>query len=597
MKRNTLMAAFALAMTGLCGAAFAETETIGFWTFDGSTEIDTTKQEGSMSGNGVPQRTNTWFPNQVPGGKLTMFLQKGTWQGYNIGTAKYIDDVPAGNLFSDTALTNRICALTKSLRLGAGATGSYCTGWGLTIPNFMEEIGTNESFTVEVLMRVYSQSQEGGSYSKLDGPIVGIGRKAETMTDDQDAAALLKGYSGANVGIYAYDPDATVANAYATFTTTHPNTPDRCSGKNVLAQGVWRTVTLCWNAGTRKLTYRSDYQDAICTADSKVNALVEFGTNSIFRIGGCWKDRNGFLSYVLGTVDVAAVRVKRGLAAWHEDLTPWYEETPRNLGHWRFDGNNGAVANKVMPNAFAVDLDFTACVDRRTSSGYWDTACRTDGSFTNEVWAPYVRTALGQANRLPNASAFSSYVNGVGATPQLRIQNLPMYLIDDFTLEFAFLTTTDNYSQSYPQPAICLIRAPEDNASYFYLSNMQCQFQVGYRGESATGPTTIYFGNIGLSGMTWQHVAVVRDRAAGTIKVYRNGELKFSKALASDARVWSGDATNYAYTQLMSNSRNGWESAFKGLVDEIRFTRAVLEPKDFLAPKNSQGCGIVFMLH
>ena len=595
MNLKTLMTVFALATTGFSGAAFAETETIGFWTFDGSTPIDMTTQDGSPSGNGVPQRTNTWFPNQVPGGKLTMFLQKGTWQGYEIGTTKYIDEVPAGYLFSDTALTNRICGLTKSLRLGAGATGSYCTGWGLTIPNFMDVIGTNESFTVEVLMRVYSQSQDGGTYTQGGGPLIGIGRKAETMSDDQDAAALLKGYSGPNVGIYAYDPNATEQDAYKTFTAKHGWTPDRCSTKNVLAGGVWRTVTLCWNAGTRKLTYRSDYQDAICTADDKVNTLVEFGTNSIFRIGGFWKNRNSFLSYVLGTVDVAAVRVKRGLAAWYEDLTPWYEETPRNLGHWRFDGANGSTADKVMPNAFATNLSFTSCVDRKTSSGDWGPLLTT-GSFTNQVWAPYIKTASEETKHLPNTSAFSSYVNGVSATPQLRIQNLPMYLIDDFTLEFVFLTTTENYREDYNQPAIVLMRAPEDTARYFYLSNMQSNWQIGYRGEQENAPTTLFYGNIGLTRLVWQHIAIVRERAAGTIAIYRNGELKGTKTLAADAKVWCGDATSYAYTQLMSNQRNTWESDYKGLVDEIRFTRAVLEPKDFLKGRHSEGSGLTLIL-
>jgi len=140
IRRTITAAAVAFA-----GVAFADTETLGFWTFDGSTTIDATTAPGSATGNGVPQRTKTWFPNQVSGSKLSMFLQKSTWSGYNIGVTKYIDDVPAAHLFSDTALTNRICALTKSIRLGSGATGSWCSGWGLTIPNFEEVIGTNES--------------------------------------------------------------------------------------------------------------------------------------------------------------------------------------------------------------------------------------------------------------------------------------------------------------------------------------------------------------------------------------------------------------------------------------------------------------------
>lgn len=576
------------------GSVCAETETIGFWTFDGSTPIDTTEEAGADTSNGKPFRTKTWFPNQVPGGKLTMFLQRGIWRGRNSGTTKYIDEVPAEHLYSDTALTNRICALTKSIRLGTGTTdggaGPYYSGWGLTIPNFMDEIGADASFTVEVLMRVYTTSQDGGTYSQGNGAIVGIGHKEDEMSDRQEATVVLHGYSGANVGIYAYN---STSKDFNTYTATHGGTPDRCSGKNVLGGGVWRTVTLCWNAETRQLTYRSNFQDAICKAGTAVNNLIEFGTNSSFRIGGAWW---GGACYPLGTIDVAAVRVKRGLAPWYADLTPWYEQTPRNLGHWRFDGANGSVANTVMRNAFATNLDFTACVDRRTSSGYWDTARRTDGSFTNQVWAPYVKTVSGESKHLPNTSAFSSYVNGVSATPQLRIQNLPMYLIDDFTLEFVFLTTTANYNETYQQPAVCLMRAPEDKDRYFYVSNMQSNWQVGYRGENESAPTTLFFGNIGLTRLVWHHVAIVRDRAAGTIKVYRNGELKGTQALASDAHIWGDDATDYAYTQLMSNSRNGWESDYKGLVDEIRFTRAVLEPKDFLKGRQSEGGGLILLL-
>ena len=96
--------------------------------------------------------------------------------------------------------------------------------------------------------------------------------------------------------------------------------------------------------------------------------------------------------------------------------------------------------------------------------------------------------------------------------------------------------------------------------------------------------------------MVWQHIAIVRDRAAGTIAIYRNGELKGTQTLAADAKVWCGDATNYAYTQLMSNQRNTWESDYKGLVDEIRFTRAVLEPKDFLKGRHSEGSGLTLIL-
>lgn len=575
-------------------SAFADAEILGLWTFDGSTAIDSSIAPSSPTGDGVPQRTKTWFPNQVPGGELTMFLQKGTWSGYNIGVAKYIDEVPAENLFSDTALTNRICALTKSIRLGAGATGCYCTGYGLTIPNFGEIVGTNESFTVDVLMRVYSRSQEGGTYSQGAGPLIGIGHKEETMSDDQDATVVLKGYSGANVGIYAYNPNVAEADAYSTFAATHGNAPYRLSGKSVLDGGIWRTVTLCWNAESRRFVYRSDYMDAICSAGSSVNNLIELGTNSILRIGGFWKRRSDALSYAMGTIDVAAIRVKRGVAAWYEDLTPWNEAVPRNLGHWRFDGANGATANAVIPNMFATNLSFVSCIDRRTASGWYDTAPRTDGSYTNEVWAPYLKTSSTLQSRLRNTSAFSSRVNGTNATPQLRIQNLPMYLVDDFTLEFVFLTTVEKYNDTYNQPAIVLMRAPESLSRYFYLSNMQNNWQVGYRGDHESEPTTLQFGNIGLAGLVWQHIAVVRNRSAGTVSVYRNGVLKNTKPLAADASVWSGDATDYAYTQLMSNQRNTWENNFAGLVDEIRFTRAVLEPKDFLT-RQTQGGGLILL--
>lgn len=73
----------------------------------------------------------------------------------------------------------------------------------------------------------------------------------------------------------------------------------------------------------------------------------------------------------------------------------------------------------------------------------------------------------------------------------------------------------------------------------------------------------------------WHHFAVVYDDPSQTFKVYLDGELKCSNEMATPFRPH--DATQrYVVGGECSNS------AFEGLVDEVRLVRRALEPSEFL---------------
>ena len=89
-------------------------------------------------------------------------------------------------------------------------------------------------------------------------------------------------------------------------------------------------------------------------------------------------------------------------------------------------------------------------------------------------------------------------------------------------------------------------------------------------------------GNVGYAaGSTaldgWHHVAMVRDRASGTLKAYVDGVLDGS---GDDL---SGDLTNPEWSVLIGQLRDGG-NPFNGAIDRIRISDAALLPSEFIQP-------------
>lgn len=564
MRFKRLMAG---ALVASAVATAKANEVIGLWTFSGE------------DGTEIP--ANAEFENQA-GGELSLVLRNqraGTWT--KIKPSHYLADTPAPYVFSDTALTNSLGSLVSSVRLeGDVTTGgdTWMFGSSLVLTNFGAQVGAG-SWTVEVIARV-TKTQSGGVFfgcgnasSKNEYPAVCF--LPFEVTDGR-----VQGYEG------------TTAKFTENITNMKPNRISRAG----LRAGSWRHVVLSYNADSNKYIFRSDYSDF----DYELSATTsgDIGNESEFRIGGVWNGSYG--AYPTG-VDVAAVRVTRGVVPWYGGMAPWVTTQPKELVHYRFSGGKGevvaSVRNEVTPN-----LDYTMCTAWRFDDSAWQFVQSQNTVYSDDVVSPYVAQGGGRS-RLENASAVSSCAKGVDDWLAFYMQNLPAYFVGDFTIEMIMRVETPNHDEAlYPNPSVSLFSAPtfrvpiEVNGFSIRSSQYTLRIEV-WDGSRFVEPLKTPWGAYEFSRSVWHRVALVCDREAGQMKLYYDGELvtkldgaaggSFDPALP----IWkAGAAMSYACIGGLSGPQT---SDFKGVVDEFRITRGALEPKDFLTPKNRPTTGLI----
>ena len=550
---------------------------LGLWTFEPSDTAEIAD--------------GTEFPNRVTGSPLSLKAKVQTWPGLKEDSPAFVDDVPAAWLFGDTALTNVIGKLTSSVRLvGNGDSDGWGHGCGLEIANFGNVIGTDCSWTVELLVRGARQSPDGAYTSGDNCPLLGVG--CESAVDYPGIAVS----SGGSLVSWR---DAKLQNVHSYLQN------DRLSRQS-WRDDRWRTVMLTWDADAKIYRFHSDYQDSYTdTGDNFKSGGADFGSQSVLRIGGVWGGNS--LAYMMGRLDVAAIRVSRGCRPWHGGLTPWFEETPRQLVHYRFDGANGATASGLIPNACAPDFDFTGCQIGSFQS--WGDnspfAAMTYGSvsYTNDVFAPWLQVQGSKDTpRQRNTGALSSFAEGVavaGGMP-LMMQNLPAYFAESFTLEFVVRIANEN-GQSSDQPSVPLFAAPAtDKADEkgFFIWNQQNVFSVGVRQAEGFGVAfQTEWNELSVARNVWHSFALVCDRAKGQVRVYMDGNPIVGKAVSGTvdalAPVWHD---NKLFAQICGCVPNSWVENFSGTIDEFRITRGVLDETDFLRGRRGPGGGLVLTI-
>ena len=558
-------------------------EVVGLWTF-----------------SGLPGETvagDTEFENKA-GGDLSLILKKqqsgALWARAKSPT--YLADVPATCLFSDTALTNLLGSLSSSLRMEGGSSSADKTPWmvgtSLVMTNFAAIVGSG-SWTVEIIARM-SKASEGYTVQDYnnDCALFGVGSASSGNTLPSicyrpwrpNASGQLHGFTNGSSSEFT-------CNFYNRY-------PYRISAVSPSA-GDWRHILIAYNADSKTFVFRSDYSDFDTTTDQYSGFASDFGPLSEFRIGGVWS--NGHCDYPCGIVDVAAVRVSRGMVAWHDGMTPWISSNPRELVHYRFSGELGKTVS-VVTNDVASDLAFTFCTSRYFDSNVWNIINPGSMIYTNDTQLPYLSVGSGR-DRVINDSSVASCTNGAWGRLALNMQNLPAYFADSFTVEMIVRVETQNYSQQYPNPSVSLFSAPayQSGASGFYMQSRQCSLIVGAAdGSTDVGLLRTNYGVYDFARSVWHHVAVVCDRSLGIVKFYLDGICASSFEGGKDGSfdpslpIWKpGNAMQYA---TIGGVASGWTSDRSGVVDEFRITRGVLDPIDFLRPKRTCGGGAMLML-
>ena len=561
-------------------------DVLGLWTFDqasGAAEI----------------ADGTAFPNQVEDGTLSLKAKVQRWPGLKEDSPVFVNDVPAAYLFGDTALTNVIGRLASSVRLvGNNDSEGWGHGCGLEIANFGEVIGPDSSWTVELLVRGSQQSPDGNYTSGDACPLLGVGSQSAAESAAESAA----GYPG--IAVAAKSKLVSWRNGAQQAVHSYLQN-DRLSRRS-WRDGRWRMVMLTWDAEAKIYRFHSDYQDSYTdTGDNFKTSGADFGGQSVLRIGGVWG--GGSLAYMMGRLDVAAIRVSRGCRPWHGGMTPWFEETPRQLVHYRFDGANGAAASGLIPNALAPDFDFTGC--QVGSFASWGDnspfATLTYGtvSYTNDVCAPWLQAQDSKDKpRLRNAGALSSFVEGAavaGGMP-LMMQNLPAYFAESFTLELIVRIANEDGRESN-QPSVPFFSAPatgKEAEKGVFVWNQQNVFSVGVRKAEGFGDVfKTEWNELSISRDAWHRVVLTVDRAKGEVGLFVDGVRIEGKGLPgtldAHAPIWHD---NGLFAQICGIAPNDWVESFSGAIDEFRITRGVLDEADFLRGRRGPGGGLVLTI-
>ena len=569
-----------LATVGTKGLALSATaaEVLGHWTFN-------------SSGTAAEIADGTEFPNHVKDSPLSLKAKVQTWPGLKADAPAYLEDVPAAWLFGDAALTNVIGSMSSSVRLvGNGDSDGWGHGCGLEIANFGEVIGADSSWTVELIVRGARQSPDGTYTSGDNCPLLGVGSHSEPTYP----------------GIAVSSENKLVAWRNTQQQTVHSYLQNDRLSRRSWRDGRWRTVMLTWDAEAKVYRFHSDYQDSYTdTGDRFKTSGADFGGQSVLRIGGVWD--SGSLAYMLGRLDVAAIRVSRGCRPWYGGMMPWNEEVPRQLVHYRFDGENGATASGLIPNALAPDFDFTGC-QIGTPQSWGDnspfaTLSYGSVSYTNDVFAPWLQVqASKDTPRQKNTGALSSFVHGeavAGGMP-LMMQNLPAYFAESFTLEFVVRIANENGQES-SQPSVPFFSAPataKDPEKGIFVWNQQNVFSVGVRQAGGFGPAfKTAWNELSISRDVWHSFALTYDKAQGQVSCYYDGVRVAGKdlsgAIDAAAPIWHD---NGLFAQICGVTPNDWVENFSGAIDEFRITRGVLSEADFLRGRRGPGGGLVLTI-
>lgn len=555
-------------------------EVVGLWTFAGT------------AGEQVEDKTE--FANQIPDQELklqVLLINDGGFWGFAGKLPTYLDETPASCLFSDTALTNHIGSMTSSLRLDGGSRfkesgySAYMSGTGLEIPNFGEVVGDG-SWTVEVLARVADAAADGYTH----GYLVSLMGAGAASTDNKRPCIYCNPYPNGGQ-IKGFNGSTKVFEV--NFNSFKPN---RISGKNISAN-VWRNVTLSYDATNKKYIYRSDYSDFECEV-AIADADRDFNEKSTFRISGVFSDETP--DGALGRIDVAAVRVTRGVVPWYGCMAPWIASTPKELVHYRFSGENGATIANVE-NAVAPTLDYMSCTARNSPT---DATLLGSSVYSDMVSGPFI-SCTNKQTRLENTSSASSHVDDSWGCLRYYLQNLPAYFADSFTLEMLVWCETANLNADNPYPSVSLFCAPagqNGKEKGFRLAYQQSTFKVLARtADSCQTVLQSAWSAYKYTREAWHHVCVTYDKTLSKMTVYLdyNPVEKFEStqdgALPAGSPVWFSDA-DFQYAELLG-SASGWLREFQGVVDEVRITRGVLAPEDFLTAKNKQfGLGSLLFL-
>ena len=573
------------------GSAMAdgERETLGLWTFDGTsgqTVVDSHTE------------THT-FPNLVTReDDLRLDLEWPSSASANTPLPTYTNDLQYAYLFDGLAQTNLVKTCATSIQIKHENWTSTQTDVSYNKPHAYLTVRNagalikDRDWTLEVI--AYLPDRSGGWAEMLY-----IGTQTGDVTDrlkyrtNGVGLANLYGCSSktstAQYPNYSYPKfDSNFPAGQARYTAVYPD------------DARWHHIAWKWTESTRSLKCYVDYGELPNAMDwwyqNSVN--LELDDGAYFTIFGFTGNAHNHMP------TVQAVRLTRGDLAVADFLcTSKFDSLPETVGHWRYEGTPGeancfvvtelsqpnrsdlrlwkhdtryplvyaepiqsylkGTSKTLVTNSSSVAASDTALVPGRCymscmqTNPYW-TLPAGDGSFTYETFVWLDDSDIGAAYSVSNGLIFAERGGSQGATDWTK-------------LAWGLCQSTIGSG---------------DKA----LMEFDC-----YDALDAGGAGTKTIGKFTLTTKEWHHLAVTYDAPTRTLKVYADYKLATNIYQTTDDFVMTfADGHHLARGVEMlapgeCNTVTMWQGSIKGKVDEFRVTRRALDPSEFL--RGSQGFG------
>lgn len=529
-------------------------ETVGLWVFDG------------MDGAEIPNETV--LPNLIPGSSLEMVTgyQFALGESHKETPLTYSDDIPAKRLFGDLALTNCIAQMKSSVKFA----GYNHKGGKYMRVNGFGSLLKGESFTCEVLMRLPPRPA-GVVPCNLLG-VSGIRNDDYFTTPTTCQSPALSFSQATSEGCLAIF-DGAIGENHASVNVSSSQLRQSNFGDR------WRHYALVWNEQDKKGFIFCNYGDNKAATDG-ATAIA----NMVATHGGLTIDDGSYFQ-VFGMIgkmcrfyengEVAAVRISKGVRSWNEFMGVWDDEVPTTLAHWRFSAPQ-QDADTTITNSVK-DLDAFAM----------RVVCDDSPIYSNEVPLPYLRLAE-KGDVVTNENSLSALANDVSTKFRIDAINNPAFWTGSFTLEL--ILRASSVCKSTGLPILPFGRG------YLRVNNSATP-RLNFRINGASGGEIANPGPDFTGYDKWTRVVIQYDAENGKAISY------LDEAVASADLAYAtvkSDSVFFLTSQNMLSFFNAKScglanGVFNGLVDEIRFTRGVLAPADFLTPRKRLPGGMVLI--
>lgn len=554
--------------------ACAQAGTLGLWTFNGH-------EDGETATYGV-------IPKVAGTTTCELCLTNSNTETVQMGAPSYSSSVPAiTKLYNDCALTNHVCDLTSSLYLSYKNQNNRSVANCLRLAGIGRELKGHD-FTIEIIARVAAQGFEKEDYYGHKGNIISLSGAA-----GKGSPAI--GYCDYNQGALFYFKNDTSDNWNGDQTKTWTQSQNDLGF--VWADAKWRHLAISYSAANSTATVYLDYRPMVYSLSLAGIGGIQLDDDSMLQILGPGGQTTSTNSHPWAYV--AAVRVSDKVLSRGEYLAlstgaEAFASDP-TVGWWRFE--SGLASGTPVANGVIRNERKRAMYDDLASVYTWsgNKASRWSQNVpTSPVLqpSPYPCLTIGddvstvRTNCTCVGSASTANNKGIGLViPYLPEVSLP----GSFTAEVSFMLTQD-ISAGYPSDGwrrhgIMGTRFSESGFAW-NLRVLDGKLALAqYTRSSSTGALIGNWSNAACTSKTmelnrWYHAAVVydADSTPKKLSLYLDRQLVGTKTYAAGTELMGSMGEFY----LPGGLEAGSPACFWGSVDEARWTRAVLQPSQFL---------------